>query len=81
MQAAINRVNEADLPRDGVYGADATGGETASAAGDLIVNVSGRKHRAVTPFAVGFVEAAFEPALAAGELLPYLGIHLKSLGS
>jgi hypothetical protein len=80
MQTVVNGINETHLPRQGMHGTDPAGGQATGSVSDLIVNITGGEHGPVAPFQVSLVQAAFDPALAASQLLAYLGFHLKSLG-
>jgi hypothetical protein len=51
----------------------------ARAFGNLIVDVTGRKHGTPTIAQVGLIEASFKPALAVGHLAVYSRVHSKSL--
>jgi hypothetical protein len=42
------------------------------------MDIAGGEHGTVAAVDVGFVQATLDAALAAGELLAYLGFHLKS---
>ena len=79
VQAAVDGVDEAELAGQGVDGADAAVADAAGAVGDLVVDVAGGEHGLVAAAQVGLVEAAFDPALAVGQLPAYLGVHSKSL--
>jgi hypothetical protein len=81
VQVPIEGVDEADLAGEGVEGADTAAADAPGAVGDLVVDVAGGEHGAAAVRDAGFVEAAFEAALAVGQLLAYLGFHSKSLGA
>jgi hypothetical protein len=80
VQAVVDGVDEADLPRQGMDGPDAAAADTACAGGHFVVDVAGGEHGSLTATAVGAVETTSEAALAVGQLPAYLGFHLKSLG-
>ena len=79
VQALVDGVDEAELAGQGVDGADAAVGDAAGAVGDLVVDVGGGEHGSGAAAEVGFVEAAFDAALAVGQPPSYDGIHSKSL--
>jgi hypothetical protein len=61
--------------------ADAAVSHAPATVGDLIVNVARGEHGSIHLTQSGFVEASLNSALAVGQLLPYLGIHSKSLSA
>jgi hypothetical protein len=79
VQVAVDGVDEADLTGQGMNGADAAAADAAGPVGDLVVDVRGGEHGAVTRLGGGLVEAALDAALAVSQLASYLGLHLKSL--
>ena len=79
VQAAVDGVDQAELPGQEVDGADAAVGDAAAAVADFVVDVAGGEHGSGAVAEVGLVEASLDPALAAGQFLAYLGVHSKSL--
>jgi hypothetical protein len=79
MEAVIKGLDETETARQGVDGADATVSEAVTAITDLIVDIAGGEHGFGAAVQVRGIEATFEAALAAVQLLVYLGIHSKSL--
>ena len=79
VQAVIDGLDQAEAARQQVDRAEAAVGEAAAAVGDLVVGGGGGEHRSVGPAEVGRVETAGEAALAAVQLVSYLGVHSKSL--
>ncbi len=78
VQAAVEGVDETHPARQGVDHTDTAAGDAAGAVGDVIVEVPGGKHGSLASGAVGLVGAALAAALAAGQLLTYLGFHWKA---
>ncbi len=67
VQALVDGVDQADLPGQGVDGADAAVGDAAAAVGDLVMDVGRRELRPVAIPELGLVQAAVDAALAVGE--------------
>jgi hypothetical protein len=78
LQAAVEGIDQADLPNQFVHGADATDGDAAAALGDFIVDVAGRHDRLGTAAQVGPVQTALDSAFAVGQFFGYAGFHSKS---
>jgi hypothetical protein len=81
VQILIDGVDEADASREQVDGSNATVGQAVTTIGDLVVDVGcgeGGPVGIAEPF---LVKAAFDSALAVGQLLMYLGVHSKSLSA
>jgi hypothetical protein len=70
LQAFVNRLAEADPAGQEQHGADATMGDTADAAGKLVIDVPRCEHGPLRIAIVGLVQASLEPTLALSELLP-----------
>jgi hypothetical protein len=64
VQPAVDGLDEAELPGQGVQGADAAVVDAADTAGRLIVDVGGGEHGSVTATEVRLVEAPLEAARA-----------------
>jgi hypothetical protein len=80
VQATVDGLDEADLACQGVQGPNAAAAEAAGAVGDLVVDGAGGEHGLSAVRDVGLVQAAFNAALAVGQLLAYLAFHSESLG-
>jgi hypothetical protein len=79
VQTPVDGLDQTDASGQKVHGANAAVSETAAALGYLIVDVAGREHGLIAFGQDALVEPSFDSALAAHQLLPYLGVHSKSL--
>jgi hypothetical protein len=64
VQLAVDGVNEAELPGQGVQGTNAAVANAANACRRFVMNVAGGEHGLATATEVGFVEAALDASLA-----------------
>ena len=76
---SVDGLGEAELAHQQVHGADAAVADAAAAVADFVLDVAGREHGLGAAAQVALVQAFLNPALAAGQLLAYLGVHSKSL--
>src|SRR5262249_7768093 len=79
VQARVDGVDQADVPGQGMDGADAAVGHAAAAVGDLMVDVAGREHRLAASTELSFVQAPLQAALVVVQFSSYRSMHSKSL--
>ena len=77
-QVPVDGIDQPGAADQGMDGADAAVGNAAIAVADLVADVARGEHRPLVALDVALVEAAFNPALALGQLSAYLGLHSKS---
>ena len=79
VQPVVDGLGELQFFHEQMHGSDAAIDDAAAAVADLVLNVGSGEHRLGAPTQVVFLQAAPNPALAASQLLSYLGVHSKSL--
>jgi hypothetical protein len=81
VQAPVDGVDETEASGQKMDGPDAAVGEAVSFVSDVVVDVAGCEGGSFGLAQLGFVEPSLNAALAAGQLLAYLGVHSKSLSA
>src|SRR5262249_51976103 len=79
VQARVDGVDQADVPGQGMDGADAAVGHAAAAVGDLMGEVAGREHRMAASTELSFVQAPLTSAHGVFKFSTYRSMHSKSL--
>jgi hypothetical protein len=79
VQSLVDGLGQSQLLYQQVHGSDAAIDDAAATVADLVLDVGSGEHRLGTPLQVVFLQAPLKPALAASQLLSYLGVHSKSL--
>src|SRR5262249_12734560 len=71
--------NQAELPRQGMHGPDASVSHAVGTRRNLVMDVAGGEHRSGATTDVALVKAALDAPLAVVQPPPYDDIHSKSL--
>src|SRR5262249_45619333 len=71
--------NQAELPRQGMHGPDASVSHAVGRRRNLVMDVAGGEHRSGATTDVALVKAALDAPLAVVQPPPYDDIHSKSL--
>ena len=62
-----------------MHRADAAGGDSSAAAGNLVADIRSGEHRPLTAAVVILIEPPLDAALALSQAIAYLGVHSKTL--